>query len=239
MERVRPARTSRPSIVRGRGFRLKVGAAAIAFACALPGLASAAARHFEGAGQSSGLASAPDEPSSLDELLAWVLLTGDNRGQPFVIVDKLGALAKVFDRTGALTGTAPVLLGVAQGDDSPPGIGDRPLADIGPADRITPAGRFTAALGENLTGKTVLWVDYDAAVSLHRVATGRPSERRQARLDSPTPTDNRISYGCINVPAQFYDTVIEPLFTDSPGIVYVLPETRSLETQFFSQSDTN
>jgi hypothetical protein len=37
---------------------------------------------------------------------------------------------------------------------------------------------------------------------------------------------NRISYGCINVPAKFFDTVVSPAFTGTKGIVYVLPETR-------------
>jgi hypothetical protein len=38
--------------------------------------------------------------------------------------------------------------------------------------------------------------------------------------------DNRISYGCIKVPVEFYESVVRPLF-DSSGIVYILPETRS------------
>jgi uncharacterized protein YkwD len=150
-----------------------------------------------------------------------------------VIVDKVNAQAAAFDLTGTMVATAPVLLGLARGDDSPAGIGDRALADIGPEDRITPSGRFAAQLGENLGGKTVLWVDYDAAISLHAVVTGRISEQRQARLDSPTPSDNRISYGCINVPEAFFTTVIQPLFKDAPGMVYVLPETRSIDDQFF------
>ncbi|RZJ44066.1 MAG: L,D-transpeptidase, partial [Brevundimonas sp.] len=49
----------------------------------------------------------------------------------------------------------------------------------------------------------------------------------------PGGADNRISYGCINVPAPFYATVIRPLFESGEGIVYVLPETRSMEAEFF------
>ena len=44
-----------------------------------------------------------------------------------------------------------------------------------------------------------------------------------------TPQDNRISYGCINVPVAFYETVVAPTFRNSNGIVYILPETRSVE----------
>ena len=162
----------------------------------------------------------------------WVVDSGDNRGMPFVIVDKLDAKVFVFDADGRLRGAAPALLGLARGDDSIPGIGDRELSDIRPEERTTPAGRFVASLGYNFNGKDVLWVDYDGAVSLHRVITTNPKERRLQRLATPTPLDNRISYGCINVPAEFYNNVVSPAFTGTYGIVYVLPETRSIREMF-------
>ncbi len=46
------------------------------------------------------------------------------------------------------------------------------------------------------------------------------------------PLDNRLSYGCINVPAQFYDTVVAPAVKGTVGIVYILPETRAIGTVF-------
>ena len=162
----------------------------------------------------------------------WVVDSGDNRGMPFVIVDKMDAKVFVFDADGRLRGAAPALLGLARGDDSIPGIGDRKLSDIRPEERTTPAGRFVASLGYNFYGKDVLWVDYDTAVSLHRVITTNPTERRLERLATPTPLDNRISYGCINVPAKFYNNVVSPAFTGTYGIVYVLPETRSISEIF-------
>jgi hypothetical protein len=84
--------------------------------------------------------------------------------------------------------------------------------------------------GEDLE-TDILWIDYDAAISMHRVITTSPKERRLQRLATPTPLDNRISYGCINVPAKFYDSVVHPAFVGT-GIVYVLPETRSLGKEF-------
>ncbi len=167
----------------------------------------------------------------------WVVDSGDNRGMPFVIVDKMDAKVFVFDADGRLLGAAPALLGVARGDDSIPGIGDRKLSDMRPEERTTPAGRFVASLGYNFNGKDILWVDYDGAVSLHRVITTNPTERRLQRLATPTPLDNRISYGCINVPAKFYDNVVSPAFTGTYGIVYVLPETRSISEIFASYYD--
>jgi hypothetical protein len=157
----------------------------------------------------------------------WVVDSGDNRGMPFVIVDKRDAKVFVFDANGRLRGAAPALLGMARGDDSIPGIGDRKMSDMRPEERTTPAGRFVASLGYNFHGKDILWVDYDLAVSLHRVVTTKPAERRLQRLATPTPLDNRISYGCINVPAKFFDDVVSPDFSGTYGVVYVLPETRS------------
>ena len=164
----------------------------------------------------------------------WIVDSGDNRGMPFSIVDKTDAKVFVFYADGQLRGAAAALLGLAKGDDAVPGIGDRALSSIRPEERTTPAGRFVAALDRNLRGKEILWVDYDGAVSMHPVVTSKPEERRAQRLATPTPLDNRISYGCINVPAKFFDNVVHPAFTGTDGIVYVLPETRSAREVFKS-----
>lgn len=163
-------------------------------------------------------------------LAAWIVANADNDGLPYIIVDKAGAAVFASDPQGRPAGSASALLGLGRGDDSLPGIGDRKLSAILPEERITPAGRFVAALGENLSGKAILWVDYEAAISLHPVVTTNLIERRAERLATRSPSDNRISYGCINVPAEFFSTVVQPLFEAAGGIVYVLPETRSIET---------
>ena len=64
--------------------------------------------------------------------------------------------------------------------------------------------------------------------------TSNVKEHRAERLATPTPLDNRISYGCINVPAEFFKNVVHPAFTGTSGIVYVLPETRSAQKVFAS-----
>lgn len=163
----------------------------------------------------------------------WVVASGDNQGMPFLIIDKVNAKVFVFDALGNLSGAAPVLLGLARGDDSTPGIGERKLSTIRPEERTTPAGRFVASLDHDLHGVEMLWVDYDTAISLHRVVA-IAGERRAQRLESATSADNRISYGCINVPAKFYDKVVSPAFTGTNGIVYILPETRPAREVFKS-----
>jgi hypothetical protein len=161
----------------------------------------------------------------------WVTASRDNRGLPFLIVDKREAKVFVFDGAGQIRGAAPALLGLATGDDMVPGIGHRRLATIRPDERTTPAGRYQAALGRDFE-QDVLWIDYDGALSLHRVIVGNRADRRHARLASPTALDNRISYGCINVPVRFYDTVVAPAFKGTVGIVYILPEIRPLAAVF-------
>ena len=165
----------------------------------------------------------------------WIVDSADNLGLPFVIVDKIDAKIFVFDAAGRIQGAAPALLGSARGDHTVPGIGDRQYSDMPPETRTTPAGRFVAALGtSSARGEDVVWVDYDAAVSLHRVVTTNPKEHRLARLATATPLDNRISYGCINVPARFYENVVRPAFSATDGIVYVLPEMRPARDVFGS-----
>lgn len=164
-------------------------------------------------------------------LADWVVASRDNHALPFVVVDKIQAKVFVFDPQGGIKGAAPALLGLGRGDDSVPGIGQRRLATITTAERTTPAGRFQASLGRDFE-QDILWIDYDAALSLHRVIVGNPKDRRAQRLASASVLDNRISYGCINVPAAFYDDVVKPAFTGTVGIVYILPETRPLRSVF-------
>ncbi len=171
------------------------------------------------------------------QMASWVLRAKDNQGLPFIIIDKVAAAAFVFHPDGEPMAAAPVLLGIAKGDDSVPGIGERELSDMPPEVRTTPAGRFVSAIGRNAHNKDVLWVDYDAAISMHRVINYNPKERRPHRLATPTPADNRISYGCINVPIKFFDTFIAPTFEGINGIVYVLPETKPLKKVFASFDD--
>ena len=162
----------------------------------------------------------------------WVARTGDNAGMPYVIVDKVNATVFVMDAHGQLDGAAPALLGMGEGDGSVAGIGDRKMSAIRPEERTTPAGRFIASLGEDPHGQDILWIDYGTSIALHRVVKGTPAEGRARRLQSRTPGDNRISYGCINVPVQFYEEVVHPAFATTSGVVYILPETSSVRDAY-------
>ena len=162
----------------------------------------------------------------------WVASSRDNRAMPFVILDKRAAQIYVFDADARLTGTSRVLLGAAPGDDTVPGIGQRPMDQVRPEEKTTPAGRFVSRPGRNASGEEVIWVDYGAAVSMHRVRIVDPKERRLERLAKGAAEDRRISYGCINIPVSFFDAVLRPALGTAPGIVYVLPERKTLREAF-------
>ncbi|HMF29496.1 MAG TPA: hypothetical protein VKE42_12025, partial [Candidatus Cybelea sp.] len=55
------------------------------------------------------------------------------------------------------------------------------------------------------------------------------------RLASPTPADNRISYGCINVPVRFYNRVVQRAWASGGVVIYVLPEVRPFDDFFPAQ----
>jgi hypothetical protein len=174
-----------------------------------------------------------EDPSPDAKLVAnWVVHTRDHKTRSFVIVDKKDARVYVFGVDGKLKDSAPALLGSAEGDDSYPGIGDKPLEAIKPYEKTTPAGRFVAEMGLNAGNEDVVWVDYDAAVSMHRIRPLHASERRLERLASLTTDDNRISFGCINLPVTFYENVLSPTVKREGAVVYVLPEQKSPQEVF-------
>lgn len=167
------------------------------------------------------------------QLLDWVLRNNDHAGRPFAVVDKRHARLFVFDARGALAGESPALLGSAPGDHSEPGVNERTQTNtLRPEDRTTPAGRFESSPGQNHTGEPVVWVDYGTAFAIHRVRPGRAQQARELRLDTPSPDDNRVSYGCVVVPVPFYERVVQPLLGTSRGVVYVLPEKQPMGAMF-------
>lgn len=165
-------------------------------------------------------------------LVERILVTQNHQNLPFVVLDKTHARVFVFDDKGKLQGAAPALIGFTVGDDIVPGIGSRALASIGRDEKTTPAGRYVSNLDLNLAGNQILWVDYDSAISLHPLVTNVPEEHRAERLASRSTEDNRISYGCINVSAVFFQRVVMPTFKGTFGIVYILPDSHAIQEVF-------
>ena len=173
-----------------------------------------------------------DPPEEVRRIADWAADSRDNGALDFIVLDKRQAHVYVFDSQARLRAETPVLLGAAVGDDTAEGVGQKALHEVKPEERTTPAGRFIGQSGRNSHGEDVFWVDYAAAVSMHRLRQLEESERRLERLATATADDNRISYGCINIPLAFFESVMVPSFRGKRGVVYVLPEVRSLDEVF-------
>lgn len=226
--------SARPPTMRGGALPLLGVVAALALAGAPAAQAAPGGPAVAAGASAPRLAQFGKEPASAEarQIAHWALHSGDSGQRAVVVVDKKNAKAYVFDPSGALQGAAPVLLGSAIGDHTVPGVGDKPLSQVRPEERTTPAGRFIAEPGVNNKGEDIIWVDYDAAVSMHRVRPNVKAERRLERLASKTPADNRISFGCINLPVRFYEDVLSPTVRRMGAVIYVLPETQPAAALF-------
>lgn len=224
--RSRPIRTCTHPTIRAASSALVL---ALAFATA--GIASADEPTARPAASVDQLPPGQEVSPTVIELAGWVVANRDSEGYPFAIMDKAAAQILVFGGDGRLRGAAPGLFGSAVGDHTAPGIAGLALREIPGRDRTTPAGRFVGGYGPSVDAGRVLWVDYDSAVSIHPTATGVPAERRAERLVSPSPDDNRITHGCINVAPDFYERIMRPTF-ERGGVFYILPDKASLADTF-------
>lgn len=175
-----------------------------------------------------------EAPEEVVHVANWVSHTRNNGKRAFVVIDKKQAQLYVFDRGGKLKSRTPILLGKAIGDHTVPGVGSKPMSQVKEDEKTTPAGKFLARPGRNTSGEDIIWIDYDASVSMHRLRKVKAEEKRAERMATPEPDDNRISYGCVNVPPKFYDGVLKPTVMKQGAFVYVLPETKTPQQQFGS-----
>ena len=152
---------------------------------------------------------------------AWVQETKDNRGQKYIIADKVSGEMHIMDSRGNVLATMPALYGTQKGDAAVPGQ--------------TPAGIFTLQqrydVASSFGGDVQQFAEHsDGSIwAIHRVLTSNPKQMRQARLNSLTAEDNRVSLGCINVPADMYNKYLKNGFK---GKLYVIPEQRPLGEVF-------
>lgn len=167
------------------------------------------------------LASDPSE--AVQESVEWVRDKKDNQKLPYAVIDKSYSGVYVFDDKGKFIAAGPVLLGIAKRDRIDPKTLNYKLSQITPDKRVTPSGRYRSFLGKDRRGKELLWVDYQYAIAIHPVADVR-GQNRKTRLKTKTHSDNRITWGCINVDPELFKNVITPLFQERGGMVYVLPE---------------
>ena len=170
-----------------------------------------------------------DLSQQVKDTASHVVQTKDNGGKPFIVADKMSGNITLFDANGKVLTTAPALYGSEVGDT------------LQGTNRQTPAGRFTLtyskedkALGDMqvLDGVSMQDGDTNYVWAIHRVTTPK-GENRLNRLKSKTASDNRISNGCINVPAEFFNKHLNQQFD---GVLYVLPETANFNGTMFNNS---
>ncbi|MBA0908007.1 MAG: strawberry notch family protein, partial [Nitrosarchaeum sp.] len=175
-------------------------------------------------------------PSTEMRVIAdWAVRTQQSKGKPFLLVDKKAGYLYVFNKEGVLDATAPVLLGLTKADALPAGREAKALEEFLPEDKVTPAGVFAATFDPTNAeyGTALKFSEQDKVILMvHRVYLGNESrEQRQARLDTETGEDNRISFGCLNVTRAFMRDVINPSFKDG-GVVIIAPEMSDPNTFF-------
>ena len=175
-----------------------------------------------------------DERASDDARYAAsrVVEADDSAGLPFVIVDKKEARVYVFAPSGHLLGASTALLGLAPGDRPVGDSADPSPGNLALSERTTPAGRFDSEPGHNDKGEAIVWIDYAAALAIHRLRPAPARDRRPQRMAASDPEEHRISFGCIVVPVEFYEQVIDPTLGSRRGVVYVLPEASPVQAMF-------
>jgi hypothetical protein len=122
------------------------------------------------------------------------------------VLDKANAKMVIFENGQAIA-QSPTLYGRGEGGD------ERPEA------KATPEGTFNLELlihpdYDRWYGGSLIVFEYrnpTLALAIHITYQGNPAERRDQRLATPTPDDNNISNGCINVPIDFYNQLIDAL----------------------------
>lgn len=157
--------------------------------------------------------------ATLDEVLA----RNDNEGRPFVIADKKSGMMYTMNAAGEVVNITPALFGMDTGDTTTAGS--------------TPAGRFD--LSYNTDAR--LPSGYQGSVqafgtgaggelfAIHRVLD-LPGQNRPGRLASATGRDNRVTMGCINIPADVYDKHFDG---DTGAVLYVLPDSSAWDGSLY------
>jgi hypothetical protein len=163
----------------------------------------------------------------------WVMRNNMHKSNPFIVADKAGGLLFAFDANGGLLAKTPALFGATPSDALTEEQAGKMMDDVVEADKITPAGIFTAeAYNSPSYGKAVRFARYaNSNLLIHRA----PNQQRLKRLQTSSTSDNRITYGCINALPEFVDQVLLPYFSGE-STVFVLPEMQSAKA-FFAIND--
>jgi hypothetical protein len=141
--------------------------------------------------------------------------------KPVITVDKVQATISVHWPDTGKTVTQPALLGRSKSNKLYMEVYDGTKL----FNHITPAGQFTTTKMYSWRLEEDMLVFIKGTVKLaaiHPLWNGNPDQRRVQRLKSETPTDNRVTSGCINVDSDFFYAVLNTL--PDGTVVNILPE---------------
>ncbi len=166
----------------------------------------------------------------------WMLRNNKHESGPFIIADKAGGVMYAFDRAGVLIAKSPALYGKTRSDSLTEKQAAMSISEVTNADKVTPAGLFRAKGADTVYGKGVVFAEYARTrLTIHQVFLGNKAEGRQGRMQSESLADHRVTFGCINAPAEFISRVVVPYF-GGESVIAVLPETQSA-VSFFGIED--
>jgi 5'-deoxynucleotidase YfbR-like HD superfamily hydrolase len=144
--------------------------------------------------------------------------------ESYVIVDKPSATLFIIGADKKLIGQMPVLLGQTKGET--PNMSDAESDTAVQA--TTPSGKYTLlrlAGEEDLItykGKVFSLCGSDA-LALH-ITYPPEKEKRTEALNTPTPEDNRMSWGCINISEEMWGKYIEGNIEARGAYMFITPD---------------
>lgn len=162
----------------------------------------------------------------------WMLRNNRHESGPFMVADKTEGVMYAFDRYGVLIAKSAALYGKTRSDSLTEKQAAMSISRVTNADKVTPAGLFRAKGVDTVYGRGVAFAEYaKTRLSVHQVYLGNKAEHRLGRLRSASLADHRVTFGCINVPAEFISQVVVPYF-GGESVIAVLPEAQSAGSFF-------
>ena len=127
----------------------------------------------------------------------------------FVLVDKPTAQAYIYDNTGSLIKSFPVLLGQTVGDELNTADVTKDVA----VNAYTTPGRYVLDNYVNSRDlisyeNRILGLRNGNGIAIHQTSKNQ-FEKRTKALNTPSKEDNRLSWGCVNVSKENWDAYIK------------------------------
>ncbi len=148
----------------------------------------------------------------------------------YTIIDKPSATLFLIGKDGQMIKSFPVLLGQAKGE----ALNQANANSLTPGEyATTPAGKYNITPDIysdksdtlNYKGK-IYWINPASGLAIHIVYQPELI-KRMGMLNTPTTSDNKISWGCINVSEENWDKYFSPNYRNNMSL-YITPDDQTL-----------